>query len=296
MSTTKYKNRTPEITTNQPQDPSNSPTVADPSAEVLEKRPKLIDLSLTQVIGGSLAAATAAALGSRLGVAGTIAGAAVISVMSAVAGSIYTRSLRRARDGVLSAVSVVKERAGATGAEVTRTELVQLQPEGSDGTVIHDLVIDTDEQTATGAIPQVHEQTERTTTTVRPVRTREGLRPRAVIIGAVGVFVLTMAGIFGFELLTGHSLSGESGTTIEQITRQDPVTPQPADPGSGANDPSAEPSATQSAESTTSAPASPSTSAEATPSAPNSSSASPTSVSPTSAPVPAEPAEDAGGE
>ena len=48
-------------------------------------RAKLLDLSLTQLLGGSMAAATAAALGSRLGVVGTIAGAAVLSVVSAIA-------------------------------------------------------------------------------------------------------------------------------------------------------------------------------------------------------------------
>lgn len=48
-----------------------------------------------------MAAATAAALGSRLGVVGTIAGAAVLSVVSAIAGSLYTNSMSRARDVVL---------------------------------------------------------------------------------------------------------------------------------------------------------------------------------------------------
>ena len=48
-----------------------------------------------------MAAATAAALGSRLGVVGTIAGAAVLSVISAIAASLYTGSMARARDVVV---------------------------------------------------------------------------------------------------------------------------------------------------------------------------------------------------
>ena len=66
-------------------------------------RAKLLDLSLTQLLGGSMAAATAAALGSRLGVMGTIVGAAVGSVVTAVAASIYTTSMSRAREAVAAA-------------------------------------------------------------------------------------------------------------------------------------------------------------------------------------------------
>lgn len=70
------------------------------------ERPKAA-LSLTQVVGSALAAMTAAALGSRLGLAGTVAGAAMASVIAAVGGSIYTSSLRRTRTHV---TSVLKSR------------------------------------------------------------------------------------------------------------------------------------------------------------------------------------------
>ena len=76
------------------------PTEPDTPGDA-EPRAKLFDLSVTQLLGGSMAAATAAALGSRLGVVGTIAGAAVLSVVSAIAGSLYTNSMSRARDVVL---------------------------------------------------------------------------------------------------------------------------------------------------------------------------------------------------
>lgn len=67
-----------------------------------EPRAKLLDLSLTQLIGGSLAAMTAAALGSRLGVVGTIAGAAVGSVVTALAASLYTNSMSRAHRAIVT--------------------------------------------------------------------------------------------------------------------------------------------------------------------------------------------------
>ena len=43
---------------------------------------------------------TAAALGSQLSVAGTVVGAALASIIAAVAGSLYTASLRRTHDKV----------------------------------------------------------------------------------------------------------------------------------------------------------------------------------------------------
>jgi len=75
-----------------------------------------LDLSLAQVAGGSLAAATAAALSSGLGVAGTIAGAAVISVVTAVAGALYTQSLRRTRAHTRAVAALIAvRRKGADG-------------------------------------------------------------------------------------------------------------------------------------------------------------------------------------
>src|SRR3954453_21908383 len=74
----------------------NTSTTSDP----VEEKKKVFDLSLTQVAGGALAAMTAAALGSTLGVAGTIAGAALASVVAGVAGSLYTASLRTGREKV----------------------------------------------------------------------------------------------------------------------------------------------------------------------------------------------------
>ncbi|MGZ4443905.1 MAG: hypothetical protein ACXVXC_12140 [Nocardioidaceae bacterium] len=72
-----------------------------------EQARKGLDVSLSQTVGGSLAAATAAYLGSRLGVVGTIVGAAVVSVVSAVAGVLYTNSLRRTRETMARAVRAV---------------------------------------------------------------------------------------------------------------------------------------------------------------------------------------------
>ena len=61
-----------------------------------DTQPRTIDLSLPQIIGGSVAAATAAALSTRVGLAGTIAGAAFASVISAVVAASLSAWLHRA--------------------------------------------------------------------------------------------------------------------------------------------------------------------------------------------------------
>lgn len=63
-----------------------------------EEKPKLFNLA--QIAGGALAAVTTAAVGSRLGVAGTLVGAALASVLAAFASTLYTKGLERTRDGV----------------------------------------------------------------------------------------------------------------------------------------------------------------------------------------------------
>ena len=70
-----------------------------PSPPDAPTKPK-IDLSFTQVVGGALAAMTAAFLGSRLSLAGTVVGAALASVVAAVATTLYTASLRTTREKV----------------------------------------------------------------------------------------------------------------------------------------------------------------------------------------------------
>src|SRR5919112_2566842 len=65
-----------------------------------QEKKSWLDLSPIQVVGGALAAMTAAALGSRFSVEGTVIGAALASVIAAVASALYTASLRRTHDAV----------------------------------------------------------------------------------------------------------------------------------------------------------------------------------------------------
>lgn len=85
--------------------------VAPTHATTEEKKPAG-GLSLPQIMAGALAAATAAILGSFLGVIGTIGGAAAASVISTVGAALYQRSLERTRDAVKSRL-VVNQVAGS---------------------------------------------------------------------------------------------------------------------------------------------------------------------------------------
>jgi hypothetical protein len=69
-----------------------------------EKTADKPDIKLSQLIAAALAAITAAFLGSRLGVAGTVVGAGVASIVSTVAGALYQHSLDRTSRTVRSRV------------------------------------------------------------------------------------------------------------------------------------------------------------------------------------------------
>ena len=62
-----------------------------------DPEPKRLQLSVIQIVAGTFATVSAAALGSTLGVEGTLLGAAVSSVVATVAAALYTHSLEQAR-------------------------------------------------------------------------------------------------------------------------------------------------------------------------------------------------------
>jgi hypothetical protein len=65
-------------------------------------------LSFTQIVASTAAAVTAALIGSRLGVAGTLTGAAVASAVSGVGAAVYGRSLLVTRRHMSKALRLVR--------------------------------------------------------------------------------------------------------------------------------------------------------------------------------------------
>src|SRR5882762_8570368 len=62
------------------------------------------ELSVTQIVASTLAAVTATIAASYFGVSGTVIGAALASVVTVVGNALYSHSIRRTRERVLSAV------------------------------------------------------------------------------------------------------------------------------------------------------------------------------------------------
>jgi len=157
-------------------------------------RKPFLDLSATQLIGGSLAAATAAALGSRLGVVGTIVGAALVSVVSAVAGALYTQSLRRTHELIRARETLgARERLAMVGA-VARRPTLRDEP---------------------------HPDTQEIEAAVEDATPSIGSRVtwKHVAAAAGAFFVITALVVTGTELLTGRSLDGSSRTTVSDVLK-----------------------------------------------------------------------------
>jgi hypothetical protein len=189
----------------------------------IEKAPKpWLDLSPIQVVGGALAAMTAAALGSRFSVAGTVVGAALASVIAAVAGALYTASLRRTGKTVRAVLG--GRRMGAAGIE---------SPSGQAQRVSR--------VSATVAPRGLPSPAGRLN---GPGRANRG---RALVlksvIGAAATFALAAGALTMYEALSGHALSGGRGTTISQVQQSGPKD-RPTDKQSSAPSKSADPSPT----------------------------------------------------
>jgi hypothetical protein len=138
---------------------------------------------------------TAAALGSQLSVAGTVIGAALASIIAAVAGSLYTASLRRTTDKVKTVLAV--------------------QPNESEDPTVIEIVEDRE-----GHVVGQRDHVVGSEPTDGPQqRRRLRLNWKRVVVGALAAFGIAAASLTVFELATGQALSGGEGTTIQQVRK-----------------------------------------------------------------------------
>ncbi|MEU5536246.1 hypothetical protein [Streptomyces sp. NPDC020362] len=141
---------------------------------------KRIDLNVPQVAGGALAAVVAAKLASYFGVYGTILGAGLVSVVATCGGSVFQHFFKRTGEQIR---------------EVTVTPRPKSQePPG---------------QEPPGQVPAASGGF--TEGTVYRARVRSWRRP---VLAAALVFGVTMSGITTYELVSGSSFSGGTGTTV----------------------------------------------------------------------------------
>lgn len=173
-----------------------------------------VSFSLPQILGGALAAVTVAVLGSTLGTAGTVAGAALASVVLSIAGTLYTAGIDRTTKHAHHAIHKGLER--VRGGEPTL-------PDGSPASTSQApsaVTVADGKSTGTGAA-----------TGSSPGGKRPARNPgrRKLIwrmgISAVAIFLIAAVAITGWELATGSTLSGTPGQTSFSRSRVADPTP-----------------------------------------------------------------------
>ncbi|MBB5153887.1 hypothetical protein [Saccharopolyspora phatthalungensis] len=200
------------------------------------KKPKKVDVAPAQVAGAALASVTAAFLGSRLGVAGTVAGAGMTSVVITVGGALYQRSLENAKEKAVSAAAKASEkrlkrtsvaRYVSKDRKVETTRRIHLAPgmhwPGGETVVDEDRTAKVDTEAATRKlhVAALDQATEVTDVKPEPDRRKRRVRWAMVAASCAAAFVLSMLIITGFEGVTGKPLSGgETGTTLGQVLQQ----------------------------------------------------------------------------
>ncbi|MCX5210475.1 hypothetical protein OG689_14455 [Kitasatospora sp. NBC_00240] len=191
--------------------------------EAAEKGGKRIDLSMAQVVASALATMVGALLASELGVAGTVIGAAVVSVAATTSTAVFHHIFRRTGDQL----RVAADRGPGTGAAAPSSARPSVGlPPSSDWN----------------------------SSKVLRARRRRSWRSALVLPGLV--FLLAMVPIVAFELVTGQPVSATvqggtgQGTSFGGSVHGTPSTkpagsPSPApssaspSPSSGADGPSA---------------------------------------------------------
>jgi hypothetical protein len=173
------------------------------------------NLNLTHVAAASLAAVTAAVLGSELGATGTLIGAAGASVITTVGTAVYQASLERSRERV----RFLAQR--AQRAQPSPTCLTGSRTERFHPTAANAPLGDKRLTNSTDRRPQPWDRSRRFTT----------LRWGSVAMGTLGGFVLAMIVITGFEWASGETIGGNGkGTTIGRVVNDQPGPQKPAIP------------------------------------------------------------------
>ncbi|MGW0860467.1 hypothetical protein [Streptomyces sp. NPDC002690] len=241
-----------------------------------EPKERRIDLNVPQVAGSAVAAVAAAVAASQLGVYGTILGAGVMSIVATCGGSVFQHFFRRTGEQIREVTVQVTHPGGRQVAVRTRETTrgrggATYFPEGAGADADRTRLLgqDQDRTRLLRAVPAPAGEQDDATRLLREQddATRllrvagPGLSPgesgpdegfseatthgsarrsrRKPVVAAVVVFVVSMLGITGFELVSGNDLSGGNGTTVGSVVRgSDPGTADPTpEPSTGGDSP-----------------------------------------------------------
>lgn len=170
-----------------------------------DERPRL-EINWVQSTGGALAAVSSAVLLSTFGVAGTLIGAAVGSLVITVGGAIYTYSIRATRQRVAIAQSVAAARIGLAQARArdASDEVAGRRPRPADDAEEDMAEAEVDLDRASAMLDEADEQPG-----WRSVL--GGLPWKRIAAGAAATFIAAMLVILAFELVTGRAVSSYTG-------------------------------------------------------------------------------------
>jgi hypothetical protein len=235
-----------------------------------QQEPEKLGLSATQLIASGLAAMSATVAASYFGVAGTVIGAALGSVITVVANAVYGYSLRHTRTRVRRTLDVAVAHRFSADPErvIAHTEQAAGDP------------TDPDRQQPVADKPGRQ----------RWSQLRQW-RPKRLALAAAGLFAAMLAVTTGFELASGQPLSstvtGKHGSGVSiggGSSKQASRTPTESVAPSSTSSSSGSPSGTGTGSPTVTVTVTPSGSATATP---TQSSATPTdSAAPSDGPTP----------
>jgi hypothetical protein len=251
----------------------------------MTEEPRRIEISWVQAVASALAAVSTAVLLSTVGVAGTIIGAAIGSVAATVGSAVYSHYLAASRDRVAAAAAArARVRRAQAGLGEAAADLAAGTPRAEDRLdhADHDL--------------QQEEITLDTAEQASPWREAfRGLPWRRITLAAAALFVVAMAAIVTFELITGRAVSTYTGgsdrngprVSVPGVDRGETKKPEPTPtPSPTPSELPSSPSATP-----TTPPPSPTASLSGTPTV----SESPSSTAPSSSPTETGPSSPATG-
>ena len=182
--------------------PAAAAAVSGATTVAAAPEPTKRDLTVNKVVAGAGAAATSAVLGSYFGAMGTVGGAALGSVFSAVVTWLYQHSLDKTRDTVKARVKLP----GGRTVKVASTTEVPAPRAAGDGSTTRVFVTPGDQATEViSAVPAVD------------AGAPKSRRRLLVMTGfTVAVFAIGMLAITGLELVKGSPLNTSSSSTSQR--------------------------------------------------------------------------------